>query len=289
MKKNNESYLFTQDHPDWLLARPKLLILVYLLNSMTQLRKWYIIRPLSGQLKTLPDRFSYLDIGCGEGQFLFPYARVYPKGHFTGLDKNGRNIELCRRYARVTGLKNTTLIHSTIGSLKMDGFFHLAVCVGVLQYIHDDRLALERIFDSLLPGGTLFLYVPVTNRSLLPFYPKLMNRYSNYEGVQGRKRIYTETSVRSLLATAGFNLTFRQATYGSLGILSNEWYNLCLLLMVHSGWLVRVLVFLVFVAVYPLFLLCMLLDFLLPVRNGNGLLLIAKKPGSSDFSIQKTV
>lgn len=218
-----------------------------------------------------------LDVGCGEGQYLFPYATAYPNRRFVGVDKNEQNIALCNSYIARKKLNNTTILHSSIESMPADAPYDLIICVGVLQYIADDQKAIEVMHDSLSDHGKFLLYVPVNNRGILSFYQQLMKSYPNYESVQDRKRIYTEEAVRSLLQQANFTIINRTATYGFFGILSNELFNSCTLLIVNAALPIRMLIALLSVFIYPFILLCMLLDFLLPIRSGNGLLLIAQK------------
>jgi 2-polyprenyl-3-methyl-5-hydroxy-6-metoxy-1,4-benzoquinol methylase len=277
MKGDKHPSVLTHHHPDWLLERPHLLKIIHSIHYLTQLRNWYVRSSLSDLLKKVPAKYRLLDAGCGEGQYLFSYAKRYPAFHFTGIDKIEQNITLCQGYISKTKLKNVTVLHTSIESMDTDEKYNAIICVGVLQYIEKDREAVNMLYNSLAENGRLLLYTPVNDRIILPFYKKILAKYPGYETVQGRKRIYCEDSIQILLQNAKFSIRSRKQTYGFLGTLSNELFNSLILMMIHLPFVLRILAGLLFVLLYPLILLCMLLDFLLPVRYGNGLLLIAEK------------
>lgn len=274
----NGTPIFTHTYPVWLLRYPQAIRLVYAFNYLTQLRKWYIMPAIARQLRGLPAGFSVLDAGIGEGQFLFPYAAQYPHAQFQGVDKIAANVSLCRQLAHASGLGNVSIEEAYIEAMDFQQQFQLALCIGVLQYIEDDVLALQKLQQALAPGGRLLLYSPVNNRILTPFYRKLFNTQANYESAQGRKRIYTERELRSKLGKAGLHITEATHTYGFWGRLSHELFNSCVLLAANGPLIVKLMSAILLMLLYPAILCCMALDFLLPVRGeGNGILLIAEK------------
>jgi 2-polyprenyl-3-methyl-5-hydroxy-6-metoxy-1,4-benzoquinol methylase len=277
MKRKENLSMLTHSHPNWLLKNPTLLSALHLLHYLFQLRKWYVTKHLSKLLKTLPKTFKLMDLGCGEGLFLFPFAQLYPNAHFLGIDKIESNVKLCRAYANAKNLTGVQIELATIESMNLENAFDVAICIGVFQYIDDDKKAIECIYKALSPGGRFFLYTPINNRVILPFYRKIQESYANYETVQGMKRIYSEEMVQDLGKDAGFSVQERVLTYGFWGNLGHEITSLCLLFVVQWGFPLNILAVLMFVLLYPFILLCMCIDFIFPVRKGNGLLLVLHK------------
>lgn len=275
--KKNGTLIFTHTYPVWMLRYPQAIRLVYAFNFLTQLRKWYIMPAIARQLRELPANFSLLDAGIGEGQFLFPYAAQYPYARFHGVDKIPANALLCRQLARASGFHNVCITETYIEAMDFQQQFQLALCIGVLQYIEDDELALQKLQQALAPGGRLLLYSPVNNRIFTPFYRKLFNANASYESAQGRKRIYTERELRNKLDNAGLHVTETTHTYGFWGRLSHELLNSCVLLAANGQVIVKLLSAILLLLLYPAILCCMVLDFLLPVQQGNGILLIAER------------
>lgn len=276
MNKKSDK-IYSHYYPSWLLNYPSLIHVLYFVNYLFQLRKWYINSAINKKLQLISVDFRLLDAGVGEGQFLIPLAKKYPKSHFTGIDKNAGHQIFCSTYAKTFHLQNTLFLTQELASFKADHTYDVLLCIGVLQYIQNDTLVLDNFYHQLKNGGILFLYVPVQNRSILPFYGSLSKKLSNYETIQERKRIYTKPQIESILLKTGFNIVERQVTYGYFGIISNELINTYLMLFNRSPMILRLILTLCFMLIYPLILLFMIIDYLLPKTMGNGLLIIAKK------------
>lgn len=128
------------------------------------------------------------------------------------------------------------------------------------------------------PGAELLLYVPVNQTIILPFYKKLLLHYENYETIQQNQRTYTKQQLIKLLAHNGFVITEMKSTYGFFGKLSNELLNSHLILFNAYSFLIKIILIISLLVFYPLILFCMIMDFLIPVESGNGLLIMARKP-----------
>ena len=154
---------------------------------------------------------------------------------------------------------------------------NLITCIGLLQYIDDDIAALRQLCGMLGPEGKLLLYVPINGTIHLPIYRYLLNKFEHYETVNNRKRIYHYSDIASKMQTAGLQIEQTQFTYGIFGRLSHEITNCFLLIILSANWLFKCLACLLFLPAIPLILLLMLLDYVLPVKHGNGVLIIGKK------------
>ncbi|MBL0883124.1 MAG: methyltransferase domain-containing protein [Chitinophagaceae bacterium] len=277
MKQKEPLKIFTHQYPKWLFNHPQWILIIYLSNYLTQLRKWHIAKRLKKLLARKTDSFSLLDVGCGEGQFLFPYAAVYTKSFFKGLDRAESNVSFCKQYAKVQQYAHVDFEQIGIESFHESDKYDISLCLSVLPYCINDNIALAQLYKSMKTGGELLLYVPVNNTILLPFYKRIISQYDNYESLQKNQKTYTELSIKALLTQNHFTITETKYTYGFWGKLSNELLNSHFILFNAYVLPLKIIVLISFIILYPLILLCMILDFLLPVVSGNGIMIVAKK------------
>lgn len=277
LKKKEPLKIFTHQYPKWLFDHPRWIRLIYLSNYLTQLRKWHIAKRLKKLLAKKGDSFSLLDVGCGEGQFLFPYAAVHRNSFFKGLDRAETNVSFCKQYAKVQQYTHVVFEQTEIESFNESDKYDVSLCLSVLPYCTNDDAALAQLYKAMKKDGELLLYVPVNNSILLPFYKRIIKKYDNYESIQKNQKTYTEERVKELLYQNHFAITEIKSTYGFWGKLSNELLNSHFILFNAYALPVKIIVLVSCIIFYPLILLCMILDFMLPVQSGNGLMLVAKK------------
>lgn len=251
--------------------------LIYFFNYLIQLRKWYIIRRLRKLLATKQNSFHLLDAGCGEGQYLFPFVHQYQTSHFKGIDRAQSNISFCKRYAEKNKYANVSFEEVDIEAINESNTFDIAICISVLPYCKNDLAALLQLNHALKENGELLLYVPINNHILIPLYKRLLESHENYETVQQNQRKYTEQSLTDLLHNSGFKIADTQMTYGFFGKLSNELFNAHLILLNAYSFFFKIIIAGSLLVFYPFILLCMVLDFLLPVKSGNGMMILARK------------
>lgn len=277
MKKEQQAHYYTHQYPDWLLQHPQWIRLFYALNYLLQLRKWYIVRGLRKLLKQQQQPFALLDAGCAEGQYLFPFVSPYLSCYFKGIDREQSNILFCRRYAESSGMKHLHFETTTLEAFKEEELYDIVLCISVLPYCKNDQQVLTMLNKAMKAKGVLLLYVPVNNKTILPFYLRMLKQYDNYETVQQNQRVYTEQELTELLRASDFSIRTSVKTYGFFGKLSNEILNIHLMLFNAHPIAVKIIAALSLSVFFPLILLCMLLDFLLPVRHANGWILQVEK------------
>lgn len=277
MKKKQQEHFYTHQYPAWLLQHPQWIRLLYGLNYLLQLRKWYIVNRLYKLLNTKKEPFTLLDAGCAEGQYLFPFAAHRTTSHFKGIDREKSNIHFCRRYADSCDMTHVHFETTTLEALNEREVYDIILCISVLPYCKNDHQALTSLNRAMKANGELLLYVPVNNKKTLPFYQKMLKKYENYESVQQNQRAYTENGLTALLADCNFSIVEATKTYGFFGKLSNEIFNIHLMLFNAYPLPVKIIITLSLFIFFPLILLCMLLDFVLPVSFANGWMLTVKK------------
>ncbi len=107
-----------------------------------------------------PERCSVLEIGCGTGGNIIPWAERYPHSSFVGIDVAGTHIETARRVADKAGLKNIDLRVGDISVCDVEkGTYDYIVCHGVYSWVSEDvqRRILDVCKASLSPNGVVFL------------------------------------------------------------------------------------------------------------------------------------
>ena len=253
---------------------------MFVLRYLTQLREWYIIGELKRLLKGSKAR-SMLDAGCGYGEYTYFVGSRYPTVEVTGLEVDAGLAADLAEFAEKEGLKNVTVVRGDVLGLDSRERYDLALCGSVLEHIERDQEALDRLSGALRPGGVMLVYVPVLPRRITRRFKRL-----EAEGAVagwdhfGHVQTYTGPDLSERIRKAGLVVKKTVKTYGFFGALA---YEILYTFLPHSSKLSRKHWFflpLYFLVLHPFVLLLMLAD--LRRRNpwGNGLMVVAEKPGA---------
>lgn len=102
-----------------------------------------------------------LDVGCGDGRITQEIARRAPAGQIVGVDASSNMIELASQKAA----PNLRFQVADARSLPFRHDFDLVVSFNAIHWIHEQKLALTSIHDSLQAGGRAHLrLVPMGSR-----------------------------------------------------------------------------------------------------------------------------
>jgi 2-polyprenyl-3-methyl-5-hydroxy-6-metoxy-1,4-benzoquinol methylase len=118
-----------------------------------------------------------LEVGCGAGLISLALAR---KGHFVdALDSTTAMLHMTRSDAVNEGLQDRIRIHvADVHALPFDAqTFDLVIAIGVLPWLHSERLAVQEMQRVLKPGGQLLVTADNNarlNRLLDPLSSPLM-------------------------------------------------------------------------------------------------------------------
>jgi hypothetical protein len=145
--------------------------------------------------------------------------------------------------------------------------------------------------SALNPHGTLLLYVPITYKRFFPWTETIEQKYLSdflykYHDDFSMHR-YTANEVLKKIQQGGFNIKSTEYAYGVCGVIALELSFLILASVKRlPAYISLVFVLIYACAVFPVQLVLMLIDFVLPKSTGNGLLIIAEKAhnSSSDSS-----
>jgi SAM-dependent methyltransferase len=117
----------------------------------------------------LATRFSYADLGCGNGFTALVIAACCPQADVWGFDFNPAHVEFANGLAARAGLANVRFVESSFADLEAapDGRlpdFDIAVSHGVLSWISPEnrRHLIGAMAKRLKPGGLAYLSYNVT-------------------------------------------------------------------------------------------------------------------------------
>jgi 2-polyprenyl-3-methyl-5-hydroxy-6-metoxy-1,4-benzoquinol methylase len=277
-----EQYLDQHEYPKILYRFPILVRCVYGINLILTLRNWFVRHALRALEKEQPANFSFLDAGCGMGEFALGVARRHAKAHVVGIDYTVSNIPLAKSVAREMNLTNIEFAIGDLSTLRTENRYDLILCNSTLQFIKNDGAALDNLQAMLKFNGVLLLYVPVR-----------YHRYLKYSEMNERKYLsdffykyhddflmhrYNEDEITEKILHAGFTIRSSQYAYGVYGAIAFELYSFLLVVVKKNPVLLSLPVILAYaVFVFPIQFLLMAADFVSKKSKGNGLLIIADK------------
>jgi len=143
-------------------------------------------------IRSLPNDFSILEVGCGSGNVLRVLQRLASgRGRVEGLELSGQAAGAAR--AR-TGLRVTS---GYLADVDPAASFDLIAAFDVLEHIADEAAVLTQIRERLRAGGRLILTVPA-HQSL----------WSSFDVASGHERRYTLRTLSRALRASGFEIEY---------------------------------------------------------------------------------
>ena len=248
--------------------------LVYAAVHVTTLREWYLTKALR-QVLMGRRAFRFLDAGCGMGQHAVRIAGKYPDARVTAVDADEKQIDDCRDFAAQSGLHNLDFRAVRLDDAGFDDTFDVILCSSVLEHIEADDDVLSTFYRTMAPGGSLVVYVPVSEKRVLRSLEKKINkmtRQANAELPHDHVRYYKPDELRGKIERAGFCIVNSRNTYGRFGRWSYD-----LVTTVQYSRYAKLIFPFYLLFVHPWVMMLMWLDTQVNIKEGNGLLIIAEK------------
>jgi trans-aconitate 2-methyltransferase len=102
-----------------------------------------------------------LDIGCGTGKLTVELARLASKGSVTGIDPSTDMLEKARKVFGENG--NMRFLQIAAEEMDFPRCFDLAFSNSALQWVKEQRKALELTHRALKQGGRIAFQLPAKN------------------------------------------------------------------------------------------------------------------------------
>lgn len=119
-------------------------------------KKYFI--PYISEFKQIGRGMSILEIGCGDGGNLLPFAEM--GCDTTGVDISSGRIEDAIRFFRKRSAKGTFIASDIFKMKELEHKFDLIICHDVLEHIADKAAFLSKMPQYLKPGGLIFISFP---------------------------------------------------------------------------------------------------------------------------------
>lgn len=269
-------------YPGWLMQRPRWIYLHYFFLWFFFLRSRICRRAIKGLLKNLEDRNNFiLDAGCGEGQYLIPFATRFPGLHFTGIDILPDHIDFLNNLAAKEGLQNCTFSVEDLESHLPDSRpYSLIYIIGVLQYVSDPAGVIELAHRSQTDGGQLMVYTPLDAGIEFGFYRYIRNKYGHYDDARSRYKAIHRSDLDDWIHQAGYRIVTERPHYGYLASLGHQMMQSLMMLITAWKGILKVIPVLFFIILMPIFVPLQIFEtWIRPTARNryNGLLLILQK------------
>lgn len=158
----------------------------------------------------LNDHESVLDIGCGDGKVTAKIAARVPNGFVTGIDNSESMVKFAEeRYPKYI-YRNLNFEVMDAKELSFINRFDVVFSNAALHWVDDHRLALQRMYRSLKPGGRILIQTGGKGNAAAAFetVEKLtaLPEWEPYlRGVKSPYNFFTVEEYKVLVPEAGFN------------------------------------------------------------------------------------
>ena len=124
-------------------------------------KKYYIpyLKDFFPEISNSQHKLSVLEIGCGEGGTLVPFAEI---GHeVVGVDLAENKIKNARLYFEEKGLEGQFISSDIFEIESFEGKFDIILIHDVIEHIHDKVEFLKKSKKFLAKNGIIFIGFPV--------------------------------------------------------------------------------------------------------------------------------
>lgn len=153
-----------------------------------------------------------LEVGCGIGNMTDFFLNLEEVVGLDLLPSSVHNVKV--KYAQHPNVhiyQGDITTRETVDKLVTHGFDTI-VCLNVLEHIEKDQLALRHMYDLLVPGGRLLLFVPAGQYM-----------YGSLDVALGHFCRYEKRGLDAKVREAGFDIV--KSTYMNLAGIPGWWLN----------------------------------------------------------------
>jgi 2-polyprenyl-3-methyl-5-hydroxy-6-metoxy-1,4-benzoquinol methylase len=118
--------------------------------------KYFI--PYISQSKKIEKGMRILEIGCGDGGNLLPFARIGCKT--VGIDISEGRIHDAKLYFKEKGFNGDFITSDIFLINDMKNMFNIIICHDVMEHIHDKKQLLQKLSEFLTTDGIVFVSFP---------------------------------------------------------------------------------------------------------------------------------
>ena len=101
---------------------------------------------------------AILDVGCGDGKITAAMAQMIPEGAVVGIDISPSMVEVAKK--RFSAVKNLQFQVQDAAKIEFRDQFDLITSFTVMQWVLEQREALQCFERALNPGGKLWIQMP---------------------------------------------------------------------------------------------------------------------------------
>ncbi|NQX90614.1 MAG: class I SAM-dependent methyltransferase [Flavobacteriales bacterium] len=240
---------------------------LYKILDTVTVRTWHVKRELRKWLKSAPKRAHVLDAGSGVGQFSYWLSCARPEFSILAMDNSKEHVCNGNKFVRETKRTNLHFRSSCVAQLKEEEAFDLILCTQVLEYVDQDQATLDNFHHSLRKNG----HVIITTK----------NKYSNSENPNPETGVarfgYKMKDLKEMVKNAGFKNVKAHYSGGKWGQLAEKIGFLWPIKMLRFTNLSLILLPVYFLIALPTSVLLNWLDSHSAHKNGEGIVLLAKK------------
>ncbi|MCX7835805.1 MAG: class I SAM-dependent methyltransferase [bacterium] len=222
---------------------------------------------------SLPKTSNFLDAGCGLGQYSFWLAKKFPKSHIVGADVKQHFLDSGNFHARKKGLQNLKFVPKDLLTLEEKQLYDCILAVDIMEHIEDDVDVFKRFYNALKKGGYLVVHTPGAKED-----SRITTVNPKYQVEEHVRAGYYPPELEEKLFTAGFQKVQLFPTYHPI---TGQWlwrlWQYVPLHIANLGWFGFFLLPFWFLLAYPLGIPLWLRDLYVPLKEGRGILAIAKK------------
>lgn len=147
-----------------------------------------------------------LDMGCGDGRLSAALAERVPRGRVIGIDPSAKMIELALSSFPNKHFPNLLFQNLPAEAVQIEKQADLVLLLNALHWIRDPKKALQRIYEALKPGGTLYILTYPKESTYWKFLDETLEEKSlhAFKEQSALKTILPTQDYKKILENLGF-------------------------------------------------------------------------------------